>query len=508
MTKSLGCVPGSVVGFGSLRCLPRRAVRDFSSRNGAKQCQALTWVARDPHSVTPKDIIAAYAHLRPPSEQSAVVPILFASPEFTPWIEPASPLLAEWATPLFNKIYPSNAPDVVHTVAAVVDRISTPRGKNNTLLGAEGISLLLADSSCVTASIAPPTRLRSSIAEEPSFFVEAKSAFKNGTDSQLSHEVGLRLAQTVFRNGRDKTLLGMRWTRDRSSNTYSLDECRELSTCFVTPLATKAHCSIKTPLYPVTQRRRVVSSMGNILRQVSKSAIGEDDMNTGIPASSELEKELPRYVSELGIPHQRVAVWALVEPSKTDLTTKARTRRDFQESILSGSKIHRVVSGGGGWGKKQGLLSLDPEITFEGQHRRPRSVSLGELFQAQTTNASLAEMSAYRDASEGKGLEENMASLSQVASPGDYIQFFVASDSLGSAEVVNQAAANLSYSFGVEAPLETETVGSSAAASRGEDVTIIPNHFGAISESAISYSHENISTKISVPGSRVELLVE
>jgi hypothetical protein len=393
----------------------------------------------------------------------------------------------------------------------VVDRIATPYKIAQS--GAEGISLLLADSSCVTASIAPSARVRGGSAEEPSFFLSTKSATggpNNETNSQLSHELGLRLAQTVFRNGRDRTLLGMRWTRDGSSNTYSLDDYRELSTCFVTSSASEAHCSIHTPLYPVTRRRRVVSSMGNILRQVSKSTSDEGDTNTGIPASSELEKELPRYVSELDIPHQRVAVWALVEPSRTALTTEDRTQRDFQKLILSGSKIHRVVSGGGGWGKKQGLLSLDPEITFGDQHRTPRNILLNDLFQSQSADASLAEFAAFLDVSEGKGLEENIASLSQVASPGDYIQFFVASDLDAGTGTENRpqaaAAATLSFAFGVEAPIETEATRSSSISPR--DVTVIRDHFGAISDSAISYSQEDISTKISVPGARVELLID
>lgn len=434
-------------------------------------------------------------------------------------------------TPLFNKIYSGDAPNVVHTVAAVVDGISTPQ-KNNSgkhTSRAEGLSLLLADSSCVTASVTSPSLVKSSHLEEPLFFLGTKTTSTNPNNEisfQSSLEIGLRLAQTVFLNGRDRTLLGMRWSRNGPSETFNLDECRELSTCSVTSVASEARCSISVPVHPVTSRRQVISSMGNILRQVSKSPVGEGDSKTGIPASSELERELPRYVNELGIPHHRVAVWALVEPARTASSTKGNSQHDFHKSILSGSKIHRVVSGGGGWGKKQGLLSLDPETDFGEQHPMSLSVPLNQLFRTQSTNSDVPDMAALRDVLEGKGLEENMASLSQVASPGDYIQFFVASEPEATGGEATRGVDNQtvspttpSYSFGVRSPVETEGAASSITTSAPSpaDITVIPDHFGAISESSISYSQEDASdalsraskcgTKISVPGSRVELAI-
>lgn len=244
--------------------------------------------------------------------------------------------------------------------------------------------------------------------------------------------------------------------------------------------------------------------MGNILRQVSKFITDDSDLNAGIPASAELEKELPRYVSEQGIPHQRVAVFALVEPAASFSTDT--TDQNIQASLSKGSKIHRVVSGGGGWGKKQGLLSLDPEITFAaGTHSR--ETSLDEVF----TWSSEIEAVFTNDLPnflEGLGLEENIAQLSQVASPGDYIQFFVTSEHDMKRED-KSGSSTLTYSFGVDSP--NESVETSSRTSEG--VVVIQNHFGAVSESAISYSQKDSSqalkceTKISVPGSRIDLSV-
>ena len=252
------------------------------------------------------------------------------------------------------------------------------------------------------------------------------------------------------------------------------------------------------------QSRHDACSESDILRQISKSTSNDDgDLKSGIPASSELEKELPRYVNERGIPHQRVAVWALVEPSDTSST--AVTKQNIQHSLFNGSRIHRVVSGGGGWGKKQGLLSLDPEVAFAAEGRS-REASMTEMF-ASSSDFEPAFTNDSPDFLEGLDLQQNIAQLSQVASPGDYIQFFVTSED-GVERKTRSTPSTLTYSFGVDAPEELPETPSPTS----EVVAVTPNHFGAVSESAISYSQKdstqaNGQTKISVPGSRIELSV-
>lgn len=345
-----------------------------------------------------------------------------------------------------------------------------------------------------------PAQLKSNASEEAAFILATRNP--DGQNSAQSHEIGIRLAQTVFRNGRDRTLLGMRWTRDEATKSYVLDSYHDLSTCSIIAPVRETHSAVNVPFHPVTQRRRVISSMGNILRQVSKSPNGHGDLNTGIPASSELEKELPRYVTERGIPHQRVSVWALVEPASSSTVT---TQQNIQSSLSNGSKIHRVVSGGGGWGKKQGLLSLDPEVTF-GAASRSREISLDELFTS-SAETEPAFTNDLPDFLEGLGLGGNIAQLSQVATPGDHIQFFVTSED-DSIHKDSSASSALTYSFGVKSPEELET-----SSPTSEGLVVIQNHFGAVSESAISYSQRGPSqvstceTKISVPGSRIELSV-
>jgi hypothetical protein len=265
--------------------------------------------------------------------------------------------------------------------------------------------------------------------------------------------------------------------------------------------------------------------MGNILRQLSN--IPSTGPSGAIPASSELEKELPKYVNELGIPHQRVAVWALVEPLNSLLSETQHGRTNVEQSIVNGSRIHRVVSGGGGWGKKQGLLSLDPEISFRDESMHPLS-----LDQVLSTQSSVIKSDEVPDISElsdlmGKGLEEKIASLSQVTPVGDSIQFLVAVESEAVEKIADQQddqnSHAISCSFGVGASVGAELVIPQSApaqdtltsADSSENVLVIPNHFSGVSETAISYSQRTTSgasskvgkcqTKLSVPGSRVDL---
>jgi hypothetical protein len=383
------------------------------------------------------------------------------------------------------------------------------------VVGSEGLSLLLAGGSDVRVKVAEPTRVRGTTSEEPAVIFSMLSA-----NTSSSCEVGLRLANTVFVTGKDKTLLGMRWDFDPASKRYNLSQCYDLAICSISTPAEWTSRYLKVPLQPVTQRRKVVSSMGNILRQVSKSPDG--DMNDVMPASSELERELPRYVQEHGIADQRVSVWALVEPSGAPSVTESRAGDDFQRLIQSGSRIHRVVSGGGGWGKKQGLLSLDPEVTFRGEASFKHEIVIDQVFNGSNGSSSPEVIPDMSDILSG-GLEENMASLSQVAKPGDHIQFFVSSE-LHSQQVEIPKGqipdSTLECEFVVAAPPEApQVIPSSLDADRekpsAKDLVCLTNYFGAVSEKAITYSQDaeptdngpECRTKLCVPGSRVEIAV-
>lgn len=466
-----------------------------------------------------EQITSYFASLLPIVNHTRVVPVIFASTFCAPLIDPTQSSLGEIVNSLFGRIHAGNPPAVAYTVTAVVDKIAGNTGyaangevfTHQAPQGREGLSLLLADATGVTARGTKPTRTRGAASEEPAFIL---STMPDAGKGALSHEVGLRLANTIFVNGKDRTLMGMKWNFDAQSQRYVLDKCRDLGVCSVGLSQNPLQCSINIPLMPVTPPRRVVSSMGNILRQVSKSLESTADAH---PASADLEKELPRYVSSLGVPHQRVSVWALVEPAESARPVQEWSAQQLEEAVSRGARLHRVMSGGGGWGKKQGLLSLDPEISF-----RDEKVSRTEapVQQVLDRDEHATDLDSSSDVAEilDLSLEENIATLSQIAKEGDYIQFFVETPSAKKAideSLVETQSQAFSATFAVAAPSDISPGAVGDAGENAHDpernLSVLLNCFGGLSETAITYRLKGDaadfqrSTKLSMPGAQVEL---
>lgn len=139
--------------------------------------------------------------------------------------------------------------------------------------------------------------------------------------------------------------------------------------------------SLNIPLLPLTNPRRVSGCMGNIIRRII------DTNGDEVTASSELEDVVPKFFQARGEPAQATTAWALVIPSdlhshclestqawldrKRDTNSANEWESLWQSdppvwtsavanAIGRGARLHRVLSGGGGWGQKAGLLSLDP----------------------------------------------------------------------------------------------------------------------------------------------------
>jgi hypothetical protein len=315
----------------------------------------------------------------------------------------------------------------------------------------------------------------------------------------------LRLANTIFVNGKDTTIFGTRWLWDSASNRYVWDKSVDFTSCMVTTTAEAVDATLELPLHQVTERRRVMTSMGNILRQLAKST--DATSTETIPASTDLEKELPRYIKEHKIVDHRVSVWALVEkPDLVVADSGSSTHDRLIQSMQQGGKLHRVMSGGGGWGKKQGLLSLDPEVSFSGTAKREDLVPLAQIFDPESGKP----LDPLPSIDPGIAVDD-LSLLSQVATAGDYIQFFVSvepTESKASGKFdSNEEAVN--YHFGMVADsMELEAYN----AEDKSDIVTLPQRFGALSEKAIAYSQpvnggtgSESSTKLDVPGSRVIL---
>lgn len=399
----------------------------------------------------------------------------------------------------------------LYSVAAIIDKIpnpSTPTRGSPVLnkLEYEGLSLLVVDQESIHGKAVPPRRFGGPANEESDLLVSVRDRQTSQDTTGTAHQVGLRLANTVFVNGKESTLFGMRWTRDATTNAYTPNNTIDLTSCAVTSTpSTRVSPRLSLPLYPIGERRKVIASMGNILRQISKSS--DSSSNEAIPASTDLEKDLPRYIKEHNIMDQRVSVWALVENQNITAADNNLPTQDYLiQSLRQGGKLHRVVSGGGGWGKKAGLLSLDPEIGFSASAQRDALVGLDQLFDS-SADAELGLPPFLEKALVG----EDLSLLSQVATAGDFIQFFVSVDPSGTQDAASPSDANITYRFGMVS--NTEEVSPSDAIEGTDNITVVPNSFGALSEKAIAYTQpvaqggetSESSTKLDIPGCRVVL---
>ncbi|KAL8665219.1 MAG: hypothetical protein Q9202_002441 [Teloschistes flavicans] len=99
--------------------------------------------------------------------------------------------------------------------------------------------------------------------------------------------------------------------------------------------------------------------MGNVIREVyTDESSGEVE-----PASKELEDAVTGWIAKFGTKPQTVDVWAVLDGPEKAEGVRSRVV-EVVSRVLQGGRIQKVLSGGGGWGNKQGLLALDPEQDF------------------------------------------------------------------------------------------------------------------------------------------------
>ncbi|PWY80510.1 hypothetical protein BO70DRAFT_315581 [Aspergillus heteromorphus CBS 117.55] len=505
-----------------VRQLPiRRTVATHGSTAARYSPLAYTLLTRTPEAITPDDVLSSLPPIPGSLTPADYVPVLFVTPAFASWIDTSSHgFLEQW----INRFYP-NTSKCEHTrpvdaIVAVVDRLPDHRVNTEEAIDgvctpeSEGISLLLVNADNVRGKAAAPRRIRSMEAAESSLVFVIQNGDTRLFSKSPTHEIGLRLANTIFVNGNENTLFGTRWVYTPSHG-YALDQSVNLSSCVVTSNASAVSDSFNLPLYPVGQRRRVISSMGNILRQLAKHT--DSQSSAPMPASSELEKELPRYIAEHGIVDQRVSVWALIEDSEDgfQMDANTNTQKSLVSSIRKGGALHRVMSGGGGWGKKQGLLSLDPETTFLEADGRCGLLGLDDVFNNAHSPPDAPPPPPPPPSFDMPYFGDDLSALSQAARPGDYVQFFVSlePDHVPARE---HEDGSISFHFGVVS--DAETVVQSTDSTK-KDLVVASNYFGALSERAITYLQpmsgaesaevvQESSAKFDIPGCRVEVVMK
>ncbi|KAL8704994.1 MAG: hypothetical protein Q9201_001891 [Fulgogasparrea decipioides] len=195
---------------------------------------------------------------------------------------------------------------------------------------------------------------------------------------------------------------------------------------------------------------------------------------------------------------RKVDVWAQVtthtsQPIPTGTTSKPG------RSILTGSSFHKVLSGGGGWGNKQGLLALDPERDFDVTPELPPI----EGFEYEDMEA------------------DRRRNIGQLINPGDSVKFFVATSEVSFPKKSSAAKASsasweivperTSFVFGtlpstIDAMPAPDLTAANESGSR--PCIYVPGHFGMLSEAGMSFgaakpNGQSIQSKIDIPYAKV-----
>ena len=364
--------------------------------------------------------------------------------------------------------------------------------------GSEGISVAVLDSRAAAPDL---WSLKDTSNERETMTIQQRCTLSfslppnPGMRTQISDEsasqplvertLQLPVANTVFQNGRTSTLFAQKWLVNfrtqsgtsepmTSEKTWLQQQTVHMDTIFADEgrrlqLDTLLH----TPLLPITPARTVTAAVGNIIRKIS----GGDDSAEGAPASEELERAISTAIEQGQFSAQHPGVWALVRSQRyATLDRPAQFQINTSDmsgyAVLSGARLHKVLSGGGGWGEKHGLLALDPDSDYNRHH--PAS---GPFFE-----------------NEQDAKAEDYGALGEVASIGDVITFCVYSSPSDANRADLHAPAFLSTSRSVTATLVFGSLPSSMDAidttevedDSGPGLVVQENSFGMLSEQGIS----------------------
>ncbi|KAI9784652.1 MAG: hypothetical protein M1839_001874 [Geoglossum umbratile] len=479
-------------------------------------CFTILAPTKEPGELSSAELIARLPNLTDVAPQPGIPSVvLLLTPSLTHLLNESDYFLRDAVSRLFP------GADTIKTVAAVVDRLPREQGSSSKDAGSEGLSILVTVSGTQNQSV---YHLQSAgVAESAgpgpgegrhiSFYIPTKY---NLHQLFLSYHhfqrIVLPLANTIFQNGQPSTLLSSRWSRAGHSRELQRIPSPGVEglNVFLPSAFNEWRFASHIPLVSVTVPRRIVAGFGNIIRQISldpiqtpeREANGNKEewtdvpITTAVPASQELEGAVQAYFKHQGLQPHQVTIWALVTPQEHiprdwatclrvcgDNNIRDELRHWFEKPHIPGQpilmkfhdRLHRVLSGGGGWGKKQGLLALDPEI------------SCGER----------EDVVSEFDIGDGRVV------LGEIANPGDFVQFFIQ-------QSMPQPIADESD---VKSPQDAVVFGSipsSVDAIPGEcsspplghhrQLEVIENQFGALCERGIV--HQLVSYPISKYGRR------
>lgn len=440
--------------------------------------------------------------------------LLLVTPSYIEFLRDGGPFVPNLLRRLFKQPKSGQEFDVA---AAVVDRIPYPVTRdllaeqvfgNRRHYGCEGISVLISDSKITAPDLWSPrkgnTNQQTKTVSQPSvisFRIEPTNKFSSLLNSGffpygVSRTFQLPVANTMFHNERISTLFAARWI---SAPTVSKSKSK-LDSVFVRTKSTELlhqkfnlvdtednsmfenSASLNMAIKQITPPQVVAAALGNIVCKLHAGKNPDEE----IPASENLEKAVDRAINAETYPNQQVSIWALVTPRECRPNRPVVRNHVLQDMIECGSRLHRVLGGGGGWGAKKGLLALDPAFQYmDDQDEAQQSFGVGKDIDAETVQ-----------------------SLGDIVRPGDVIAFYIQPNSIiPLPKSPNKTPRPLgqirSRSCLIDAyssihigtlPSSTETLPSCDAASDGihqvSDFIFAKEHFGMLSEHGMSLKIE------------------
>ncbi|KAL9129009.1 MAG: hypothetical protein Q9217_002443 [Psora testacea] len=184
--------------------------------------------------------------------------------------------------------------------------------------------------------------------------------------NQVSRLLQVPIANTIFQNGMPATLFAQRWIMEgKAGDLICIEEAHlRRQTIHMTRRPDIADnqldFNLHTKLRPITPARTVTAAIGNVISKV------EVDKDQERPASQELESTINDQIRNGKLERDKVEVWALLRPQNNSSPDPSSSNLiDLQAAIASGARLLKVLSGGGGWGEKQGLLAVDPDSGYD-----------------------------------------------------------------------------------------------------------------------------------------------
>lgn len=445
----------------------------------------------------------------------------------------------------------------LHALVGVVDRLPRPaapgRDSASNRGGAEGLAFMFTDDVADVPHLFlertqdPAESIRDvassfQIRRSLTFDIITEQAYERsdaGTRHHLTDSIGrsysvqVPLSNTIFQNGLPSTLIHTRydksngddWVRTHSQHLNN----QTLRLPFFAADEKGSNLALTAPLVALTPARSVVASMGNIIRRLSADPYtsSKPPVDNTILASQELEDSVQAYFKARDIPPQQVSVWALVVPRKAfaahstsmiDVLQPQNLVQRWKDNTLTWidsaahtplsllqhhARLHKVLSGGGGWGKKAGLLSLDPDSSYSAEESSNQETPFFAGLQLE--------------------MEERESALRDIVSPGDYIQYYISPTASSAPAQENEAykhdSESRSAEFGaIPSTIDTMPEVTSKAESNQSSIQVYMNHFGALSEVgiALTVNEQNLrdpehvetlnQTKVDVPFARFNLL--